>query len=357
MKKKPPFRLWAFGDCHVGTDLRHGRESLAGALRTSERGGSEGGPPFEWDIAIDVGDMSGGQAVPEDAEGQEIVRQFGALERHAREAIYSVCGNHDRSGLHEPPAWWWQKWIDPLGAHTAFSGVDASKRPYPVEGTWERYAFQVGNVLFLMMSDINEPTQEVGRGDLGGNPGGVVSGETYRWWVDMVEAHPEQVILSVHHYVLKETTVASGEWEGVRRDAEGNWRSHYHGYKPRGTPQGASYLYFVDSVPGAQAFERYLAAHPGAVDLWIGGHTHTHPDDTYGGKSHVETVWGTHFVNASCISRYHGSTNVPKSRLLTFTEGSREVRVRCYMHSGEFLPQGWYDRAERVLRLSRPFQW
>jgi hypothetical protein len=220
----------------------------------------------------------------------------------------------------------------------------------------------VCNLLFLMMSDVNEPTQSVGRGDLGGNPGGVVSGETYRWWVEMVESHPASIVVSVHHYVLKDTTVASGAWEGVRRNEDGTWRSHYHGYKPLGTPQGASYLYWVDSVPDAGAFERYLAEHPGAVDLWLAGHTHTHPDDTYGGKSHVETRWGTHFVNAACISRFHGSENVPKSRHLTFTEGSREVRVRCYIHgpprNGEnALPQGWYDEAERVLTLSRPFSW
>jgi len=48
-------------------------------------------------------------------------------------------------------------WIDPTGEHTAFSGVDAGRRPYPIEGTWERYSFRVGNMLFLMMSDINEP--------------------------------------------------------------------------------------------------------------------------------------------------------------------------------------------------------
>jgi hypothetical protein len=357
LRQAGTFQLWVFGDCHVGTDLRCGRESLASALRTSEQGGDEGGPPFYWEIAIDVGDMSGGQAVPEDAEGREVVRQFGVLRHHARESIYSVCGNHDRSGLNEPPAWWWRKWVDPMGEHTEHSRVDARRRPYPIQGTWERYSFEVGNVLFLMMSDINEPTQTVGRGDLGGNPGGVVSGETFQWWVDMVESHPDRITVSVHHYVLKETTVASGAWEGLRKDEEGRWRSYYHGYKPLGTPRGASYLYWVDSVPDAHAFENYLEEHPGAVDLWLGGHTHTHPDDTWGSKSHVETRWGTHFVNASCISRYHGPANVPKSRHLCFAEGSREVRVRCYMHSGEFLPQGWYDQAERVLTLSRPFSW
>ncbi len=349
------FNLWVFGDAHVGTDRKYGRESLSDALFTSEQGGTEGGPAFAWDIAVDIGDMSGGQAVPDDAEGREITRQFDVLESHPRESIYSVCGNHDRSGLDEPPAWWWRKWIDPMGENVRFSQVDSDKRPYQVKGTWERYSFRVGNILFLMMSDINEPSQEIGRGDLGGNPGGVVSGESFLWWKNMVESHPNDIIISVHHYMLKNTTVASGEWEGVDKDEKGHWCDGYHGYKPEGTPQGASYLYFVDSKPDAQAFEHYLSEHPGAVDIWLGGHTHTHPDDTYGGRSHIEKKWGVHFINAACLSRYHGSTNVPKSRLLTFKEGRKDVRVGCYMHTSEFLPQGWYDKAERSLQLSRKF--
>lgn len=263
--------MWVFGDAHVGTDLKKGRESLAYALRNSERGGEQGGPSFEWEIAVDVGDMSGGQGAPDDAEGAEIVRQFQALHNHLREVVYSVCGNHDRSGLGEPAAWWWQKWVDPMGAHTQFSGVDPKQRPYGIAGTWERYLFRVGNLLFLMMSDINEPSQKIGRGDLGGNPAGVVSGETFRWWRDMAEANPDRLIISVHHYMLKDTTVASGEWEGFTKEKNGNWQSHYHGYKAQGAPKGASYLYFVDSVPDAQAFEKYLVAHPGAIAMWLGG--------------------------------------------------------------------------------------
>ena len=350
------YHIWAMGDAHVGTDLKEGRESLAEGLRTSEAGGEEGGPPFEWDLAIDVGDMSGEQGLPQDKEGREVVRQFKALKNHSREAVYSVCGNHDRSGLGEPSGEWWRKWIDPLGENTEFSGVEPSRRPYPITGTWERYAFRAGNILFLMMSDINDPTQSVGRGELGGNPAGVVSGETFEWWKAMVESNPESIIVSVHHYMLKDTTVASGEYEGLRQDPKGNWVSHYHGFKPKGAPRGASYLYFVGGKPDAQAFETYLTDHPGSVDIWLGGHTHTHPDDLCGEKSHIETKWGTHFVNAACLSRFHGHLNVPKSRLLTFTEGSPKVRVQCYMHTSEFLPQGWYDKGERVLTLSRPFR-
>ena len=170
-----------------------------------------------------------------------------------------------------------------------FSHVDAARRPFQLDGTWERYSFRAGNLLFLMMSDINEPTQKVGRGTLGGNSG-VVSGETFRWWKRMVEQNPTLVIVSARHYMLKNTTVASGEWEGMRRDEKGGWKSWYHGYWPQGTPQGASFLYWVDSKPDSAAFENVLAAAPGRVDLSLGAHTHTSPDDTYGGKSHIATA-------------------------------------------------------------------
>jgi len=347
------FRVWVFADAHVDTDKRMGRESLATALRQTESAAG-----FEWDIALDLGDLSGAQGTPKDDEGKEIVRQFSVLERHRREQIYDLSGNHDRSGLDEPPAWWWRKWIDPTGEHTGFSGVDAGKRPFPIEGTWERYSFRIGNLLFLMMSDINEPSQKVGRGTLGGNPGGVVSGETFRWWKRMVEENPSSIIVCAHHYVLKDTTVASGDWEGMRRDEDGAWKSWYHGYYPQGTPQGASYLYWVDSKPDSRAFEDVLAARPSSIALWLGAHTHTTPDDTYGGKSHVEQRWGTTFINVAGLTRYHGlpQNGVPRSWLLTFTEGSEEVTAQCYLHGDSYAPQGWYPKVSRVIKLPQPFR-
>jgi hypothetical protein len=280
------------------------------------------------------------------------------LKQHRREDIYDLSGNHDRSGLDEPQAWWWRKWIDPMGEHTEFSRVDATKRPLPIDGTWERYSIRVGNLLFLMMSDINEPTQKVGRGTLGGNPGGVVSGDTFRWWKRMLEENRSSIIISAHHYVLKDTTVASGEWEGMQRDENGAWKNRYHGYFPQGTPQGASFLYWVDSKPDSGAFENVLMTAPAAVDLWLGAHTHTNPDDEYGGKSHIERRWGTTFINVSGLTRYHtGPENsIPRSWLLTFTDGSDQVIAQCYLHGNEYAPQGWYPRVERVIKLSKPFR-
>jgi hypothetical protein len=348
------FQVWVFSDAHVGTDQQKGRESLAIALRQSEAASG-----FHWDIALDLGDMSGAEGPPKDSEGAEIVRQFGVLRQHRREDIYDLSGNHDRSGLDEPQAWWWRKWIDPTGEHSAFSRVDAAKRPFPIEGTWERYSFRAGNLLFLMMSDINEPTQKVGRGTLGGNPGGVVSGETFRWWKRMVEENRSSIIITAHHYVLKDTTVASGEWEGLQRSENGAWKPKYHGYFPQGTPQGASFLYWVDSEPDSGAFERVLATTSPQVDLWLGAHTHTAPDATDGGKSHIERRWATMFINVAGLTRYHGPSQehlIPRSWLLTFTDGSDDLSARCYLHGSEYAPQGWYSKFDRVIKLSKPFR-
>ena len=342
------FKLWAGGDAHVGTDLaRANRRSLAEAILQSQQGGDEGGPPFDWDIMLDVGDLSGSQTPPDDEEGREVVNQYAASTKHGREDFYNLVGNHDASGEDEDTQWWFRKWVDPTGENSEYSGVHADRRPYPVEGTWERYSFEVGNILFLVMGDRNDGGPPVGRGVQGGYPAGAVTRETFEWWKANVEANPDKIIVSAHHHMLKETTVASGPWEGV----DGG----YHGRFEDGAPIGASYLYFVDDVPDAQVFEKYLAENPGAIDIWIGGHTHTNPDDTYGGRSHIESKWGVSFVNVAALSRYHGYKNIAMSRLFSFEEGSAEVNVKCYLHMNDFAPQGWYEKAERTLPLRTAF--
>ncbi len=353
-------RLWASSCSHVGKEINPGqikdampRGSLAVAIRQSEGTNNDGAPAFDWDIALHLGDFSASQGSPNDDEGEEVVRQFAALRKHRREQLYSVVGNHDASGPNEPTQWWFRKWIDPTGENAEFSGVEPARRPYPVNGTWERYSFCVGNILFLMMGDRNDGGPPVGRGTRGGYPAGAVTGETFEWWVNTVEQNQDRIIISAHHHMLRETTVASGPWEGFRRDEQGRWRGLYHGYFPDGGPEGASYLYFVDGKPDAQAFEEYLAAHPGAIDLWLGGHTHTTPDDTRGGRSHIEKKWGVTFINVAALTW----TRSPMSRLLTFVLGSKEVQVQCYLHTDHFAPRGWYEPAERTVCVSKQFSW
>ena len=84
-------RVWVFSDAHIGSDLRHGRESLGIPL-----GQSEGPEGFDCDIALNLGDFSGAQGTPKDEEGREVVSQYGALRKHKREDVYDISGNHDR---------------------------------------------------------------------------------------------------------------------------------------------------------------------------------------------------------------------------------------------------------------------
>ena len=239
------FDLWVISDQHVGTDkaasegIQHGlvgfrpppvrAESLATALRQSEEGGAFGGPPFNWDIALNLGDYAGFWDAPEDEQGREVVRQYSVLKRHRREQVYNIAGNHDASP-HGHPAnegketnWWFRKWCDPVGEHTETSGVDLKKRPYPIDGTWERYTFKLGNIRFLMMGDRNDLPYPVGRRASGGaSPAGAVTPETFAWWTSHVEsAGKDEIIITGAHHMLRETTVGSGDYEGVSRNPDG----------------------------------------------------------------------------------------------------------------------------------------
>jgi hypothetical protein len=205
------------------------------------------------------------------------------LERHRREQIYDLSGNHDRSGLDEPQAWWWRKWLDPTGEHTEFSGVDCEQATLSDRRNLGAL-FVPGRQPAVPDDERHQRTDAESRSrDARRKSGGAVSGETFRWWqhrsrrIALRSSSPRVTIL------LKDTTVASGEWEGMRRDENGCWKSWYHGYYPQGTPQGASFLYWVDSKADSGAFEKVLAATPSATAIWLGAHTHTTPDDTFGG--------------------------------------------------------------------------
>ena len=221
------------------------------------------------------------------------------------------------------------------------------------------------------MSDRNDYALPVGRirggKGYGGRPPGAVTTDTFAWWRRLVEGNSDAIVISAHHHMLKETTVASGPWQGFRRDDKaGRWRGHIHGYFPEDGVhnQGAGWLYWlvdesqtpVDARPDAQTFEKYLAEHSGAIDLWLGGHSHLAPGWEIDGRRHVERKWDATFVNCAALTRHHGG-RAPMSRLLTFTPGSDRLRVQCFLHTADVAPQRWLDEEERVVRLSRPFQW
>lgn len=366
-EEQPPgaFRIWATSCSHVPADIRRGRESLAHVIRQSE-GFIKDAPAFEWDIMIDAGDLSAHQYPPGDRDGFELIRQYHALRKHRREQVYNVPGNHDAPYYDHGAGSWFQKWGDPLGQHTRFSGVDPKRRPYPVEGTWERYRFQAGNILFLMLADRNDVPEPVGRGHSkdrkkGGYPAGAVTRDTFNWWKQQVLENQDSIIVTMNHHVLRDTTIASGRGEGNPR---------YHGAS--GGAEGSSYLYYLIEnedpedfryISDAHVFEDFLDAFHkkhghGAIDLWVGGHTHVKgPDDNWGDKTITETRWGVNFLQVAALTRHHAGSH-PMSRLLTLTDGASTIKADVYLHDTSFKkhPVGWYDAASKTLPLRHRFQ-
>ena len=357
------FRVWAAGDSHVTADIKIGRESLAKAIRQSE-GREEGAPAFDWNIMIDVGDLSASQYPPTERDGRVLVQQYRALTKHYREDVYNVPGNHDAPYYDQGAGPWFRKWADPLGENAEYSGVDPKRRPYAVEGTWERYQFRTGNILFLMMSDRNDVPAPVGRGhsrerQKGGFPAGAVTRETFTWWKQQVLANQDKIIISAHHHMLRDTTMRSSYGEG----------RGFHGHS--GGVEGSSYLYFIIEnedpdnfryTPNAHAFEDFLEEFhrengKPAIDLWAGGHSHImHPEQVHGGKGITEKKWGLTFINASALTKRHGG-GIPMSRLLTFTHGSDQLKIDLYLHekSAKAGPVGWYKPASRTATLRHQF--
>ncbi|WP_166831153.1 metallophosphoesterase [Thalassoroseus pseudoceratinae] len=354
------FGVWATSCSHVPADIKRGRESLGDAIRQSE--GEDG---FQWDIMIDAGDLSASQFPPSDEDGEELQIQYRALKNHRREQIYNVPGNHDAPYYDRGPGSWFRKWGDPLGENTEFSGVDPKRRPFPVEGTWERYRFRAGNLLVLMLADRNDAPTPVGRGHSsekmkGGYPPGAVTRETFEWWKKQVLENQDKLIITMHHHALRDTTTGSGNGEGHPR---------YHGAS--GGAAGSSYLYFIienddpenfQYTSDAHVFEDFLSEFHkkhghGAIDFWIGGHTHMKgPTDNFGNKTITETKWGVHFLQAAALTKYHAGGN-PMSRLLTFTEDSDKVLVRTWLHDTSFRknPVGFFEPATRTLKLRHHF--
>ncbi len=364
-KQRREFRVWATSCAHVPADIRRGRESLAHVIRQSE-GFVENAPGFEWDIMIDAGDLSAHQYPPGDRDGFELIRQYNAMKKHRREQIYNVPGNHDAPYYDDGAGTWFRKWGDPLGQHTEFSGVAPERRPFPVEGTWERYRFQAGNVLFLMLADRNDVPEPVGRGHSkdgksGGYPAGAVTRETFNWWKQQVVDNQDKIIVTMHHHALRDTTIASGHGEGNPR---------YHGASGGG--EGSSYLYYLIEnedpddfrfVPDAHVFEDFLEdfhqehGH-GAIDLWIAGHTHVKgPDDDWGDKTITEIRWGVSFLQVAALTRHHGGSH-PMSRLVTFVDGESTIKTDVYLHDSSYneQPIGWYGAASKSLSLRHPFK-
>ena len=89
-------------------------------------------------------------------------------------------------------------------------------RPFPIDGNWERYSFVAGNILFLMLGDRNDGGPPKGRSEMAAGRRARLPRRRSSGGNSKVEANRDKIIVTCAHHVLRDTTVASGRWEGVQ---------------------------------------------------------------------------------------------------------------------------------------------
>jgi hypothetical protein len=374
--------IWALGDPHIHTDSRSYPPHYSMAAVLEDMKNTIGAT---YDFGIIAGDIAGRGNCPDVAGtgSSELLDQFNMVQVD-RNLFYPVAGNHDAS---EHDASWFRKWVDPLGENVNFSGVDNNNpNRKNIAGEWDHYSFTEGNILFLMISDNNFGGPPFGRRcdtKDKGYPAGNYSEDTFNWWKDQVEQNRDKIIVTVAHHALLDTTMNTGFCDG--------WANGSHGAHSWADRRGSSIIYAIgektidgltseyiqshriDTVEQCYAqpvvqwreygFKKYLEEHPGAIDLWLHGHTHgeTNPDyvDQEGRGSIVEKD-GVIFVNVGAVTTAHQPADVPYSRLLGFTDGTAEVRIRTFLHRDWDTEKGvkykgFYLGAERIFTLKKYF--
>ena len=214
-------RVWVVGDPHSTRDNDFGYSPLTNAIDDSINGGDDipAGPAFAWDIAVIAGDIFGQQACPDAAAGVIAVGEFTDSAGASPNRFYPVMGNHDANEANDNI---YNAYVDPMGTSN-LSLVDQAMRKYPVSGTYDHYAFEVENILFLMLSDQNYGNDAFGRNctTQGGYPAGRHDQDTFDWLKSMVEANPGKISITVAHHSLYLTTAYTDYDEGYDEGIHG----------------------------------------------------------------------------------------------------------------------------------------
>ena len=349
IRSKGQFDLWVTGCAHMLSDFERGRLGIKEAVAQSS--GMGGAEEFDWDIMLNLGDFVAFPYEPDNFQGELAARQLeiNYSRKHLREHIYCLMGNHDAWTVDSIPEknYWFRKWIDPLGEHPETSGVANERRPFVVEGNYERYAFQAGNVLFLMLSDNNDGEYPIGRSNKkAGCPAGAITEETFEWWKSMVMSNQDKIIITAHHQLPRETTIATAPYEGTKYK--------YHGQCSPDDVKGSSYLYFIGDDPNSDQLTDFLEANPGCIDLWLGAHTHISPLDTLNGRTFCEQKYGVTFVN--CAQLFFSPTGPASSRKFEFKNGDDQLLLRTYIHKSDSLKTGFLSLLDKKIPLRHAFR-
>ncbi|MFT5699085.1 MAG: putative phosphodiesterase [Desulforhopalus sp.] len=200
-----------------------------------------------------------------------------------------------RSGANIPD------WFQIAGNHDARSGeIFYDYFPLPAY-----YAVEIGNLLFLCLSDQSVSS----RTD--------ISEDAFSWWQEMVRSHKDRIIVTVTHGQLAGSGLL-----------------------------GSSINSRV--IAGSERFENVLKNEH--VALWISGHTHL-PQRLSGAVSIRKNLGGTCFLNVSSISDELFLDS--ESRLLYFQVGSGIVWIRSRNHT----EKKFNEALDIPLQLGERFIW
>lgn len=333
---------------HVQADKDVGRNSISTYISDLESTKAS-----KIDFAVILGDFSANQNPSEiatySAEGTECAAQLNSGTKYlTRNHIYPIVGNHDDGDNNRD---WYNRFIDRHGVNTAFSGVTDALRPYPITHHDNYYSFVTGNVLWLMLDDVNYCSGPCGRsGASGGFPSGSTTIEAYNWWVSMIENNPDKIIITCAHHLLKDTTIATGDNEGVN--------GGYHGSSGQAIGSGRLHNVITDInantyIDDQTMFMDYLVANPGACTMWFGSHTHYEVGETYAGRSYMATVNGCNFINVGALTKHHVVKH-PQSKIINFVEGSSVCVMNNILHDTSFAPVGYYGNS---VKINLPFNY
>ena len=202
-----------------------------------------------------------------------------------------------------------------------------------------------------MLNDCNDVDTPVGRdGTIGGFPSGAISQLTWDWMQDMIDNNPNHTVICCHHNLLKDTTIATGDNEGV----DGG----YHGNS--GQPEASGRLQNIydrsdDSFIDSSAIIDYMDNNNGNIFMWLGSHTHHDVGETYSGRGSYISKHGTHFLNIGSLDRHHAVGADAHSRTLVFEKGSTNLEILQLVHQSDTLDEGFKRDEDLTLTLPRAF--
>lgn len=332
------YQFWVFSDPHVSPN---GRTEISDAI--ADLAGTGTGDALAWDIALVPGDWIGRQDCPESSDGllvrDQIIRS--GVDPHR---IYGAIGNHDADEDYQ----WFQTWIDPMGTHPTTSGISNASRPYPVEGAWDHYRFETSDFVFLVLGDRNAPGEPFGRDCevKRGYPAGGYSLATYQWWVRQVEA-AEKPVITVAHHALHDTTAYTRTYEGADNGI--------HSKFTEADRIGSSFVFGIGDIAYPDrdfGFIQYLEEHPGAIAMWIHGHTHTGfvPGQEFWGNRDIVIKHDVVFMNAGAITSGHAPPEVPYSHIVQYFKDDGRLVITPYLHDvwEQTHPAGLYEKGQFV---------